>query len=139
MAAQGAPEPAGPGVIADAPVFYPTDEEFRDPLLYIASIRAVAEKSGARAAGARRGPRNGPAWTAVCRHLPRGAAAVVATDLRHHLQQGQVFHEGNGTPRRATPPSRVSHTNGRAPVAAVSDCQPALPARRRNREEPLRL
>ncbi|KAG1662304.1 Formylglycine-generating enzyme [Nymphon striatum] len=30
----------------DAPVFEPTDEEFKDPLAYIAKIRPVAEKSG---------------------------------------------------------------------------------------------
>lgn len=30
----------------EAPVFEPSEEEFRDPLAYIAKIRAVAEKSG---------------------------------------------------------------------------------------------
>lgn len=34
------------GEILDAPTFYPTIEEFNDPLEYINTIRSVAEKYG---------------------------------------------------------------------------------------------
>ncbi len=43
------PSDGGGGVVADVPcgpVFFPTQEEFEDPLKYISSIREVAEKYG---------------------------------------------------------------------------------------------
>ncbi|XP_031482471.1 lysine-specific demethylase JMJ18-like isoform X1 [Nymphaea colorata] len=40
------PENARRQVISEAPVFYPNEEEFKDPLKYIASIRQTAESYG---------------------------------------------------------------------------------------------
>lgn len=46
VAARWRPEGARKPDILDAPVFYPTEEEFEDTLRYIASIRAKAEQYG---------------------------------------------------------------------------------------------
>ncbi|KAK9083466.1 hypothetical protein Scep_029937 [Stephania cephalantha] len=40
------PEDACKPIIGDAPVFYPTEEEFKDTLKYISSIRPIAERYG---------------------------------------------------------------------------------------------
>ncbi|KAF6150915.1 hypothetical protein GIB67_026836 [Kingdonia uniflora] len=46
VVAKWRPEGASRHTLEEAPVFYPTDEEFVDTLKYIASIRAKAEKYG---------------------------------------------------------------------------------------------
>ncbi|KAK3603867.1 hypothetical protein CHS0354_042875 [Potamilus streckersoni] len=40
------PQPGDPAAIISCPVFYPTEEEFRDPFGYIQSIQATAEHYG---------------------------------------------------------------------------------------------
>ena len=79
--------------LPEAPAFRPTEEEWRDPLAYIASIAAAAESAGI----ARIVPPSG--WRRTPFRNPVAGTGLVFETKRqelHRLQEGQPFGDVRG-------------------------------------------
>ncbi|KAH9315560.1 hypothetical protein KI387_024187, partial [Taxus chinensis] len=110
------PEDGCRPVIDEAPVFHPNEEEFKDTLKYIASIRAIAEPHGI----CRIVPP--PSWQPPCplRDMDKWQSAKFPTRVQeiHKLQVrksvSKKFRNANGGRRKRRRSSRIGRSCGRA-------------------------
>lgn len=115
VTARWRPEDGCRPVIDEAPVFYPNEEEFKDTLKYIASIRALAEPHGI----CRIVPP--PSWKPPCplRDTDKWQSAKFPTRVQeiHKLQirkpVSKKFRNGNGGRRKRRRNSRTGRSCGR--------------------------